>query len=54
VNLLFRVDNDDFRVDFTLKPYRKYEYQAVSKGQKTAEKEALFKAINEVSDHLYD
>jgi hypothetical protein len=34
-------------VDFTLKPYSKYEYQAVSKGPKTAEKGAFLKAISE-------
>jgi hypothetical protein len=41
-------------VDFTSKPYQKYKYQAVSKGVKTAEKKAFFKAINRVSDHLHD
>jgi hypothetical protein len=29
-------------VDFIIKPYLKYKYQAVSKGVKTAEKEAFF------------
>jgi hypothetical protein len=41
-------------VDFTLKLYLKYEYQAVSKGLKTVKKEAFFKVINRVSNHLYD
>jgi hypothetical protein len=41
-------------VDFTLKPYLKYEYQAVLKGLKTVEKEAFFKTINRVSNHLYN
>jgi hypothetical protein len=54
MNLLFQVDNDDFRVYFTLKPYPKYEYQAVSKGPKTTEKEAFLKAINGVSNHLHN
>jgi hypothetical protein len=33
-------------VDFALKSYLKYEYQAALKGLKTIEKEAFFKAIN--------
>jgi hypothetical protein len=48
------VDNDSFDKDITSKLYPKYEYQAVSKGLKIAEKEAFLKAINNrVSDHLY-
>jgi hypothetical protein len=55
VNLLFQIDNNDFRIDFILKPYPKYEYQAVSRELKTAEKQAFLKACNEsISDHLYD
>jgi hypothetical protein len=45
VDLLFQVDNDSFGEDITLKPYPKYEYQAVSKGPKTAEKEAFQKLL---------
>jgi hypothetical protein len=54
IDFLFQVDNDFFSEDITLKPYLKYEYQAVSKGLKTVEKEAFSKAFNNrVSDHLY-
>jgi hypothetical protein len=47
------VGNDSFGDDIILKPYPRYIYQAVSKGLKTAEKEAFLKTINRVSDHLY-
>jgi hypothetical protein len=41
-------------VDFTSKPYPKYQYQPFSKGPKTAEKQAFSQAINNgVSNHLY-
>jgi hypothetical protein len=41
-------------VDFTSKPYPKYQYQPASKGPKTAEKEAFLKNINgSLSDHFY-
>jgi hypothetical protein len=54
VDLLFQVDNDNFGVDLTSKPYPKYQYQPASKGPKTAEKEAFLKTINRsLSDHFY-
>jgi hypothetical protein len=41
-------------VDFTLKPYLKYQYQPPLKGPKITEKEAFLKAINRsLSDYLY-
>jgi hypothetical protein len=54
VDLLFQVDNDDFGMDFTSKPYSKYHYQPPLKGPKTAKKEAFSKAINGVSEHSFD
>jgi hypothetical protein len=55
VDLLFQVDNDSFSEDIIFKPYPKYEYQAVSKGPKRAEKQALLKIIDRsFPDHSYD
>jgi hypothetical protein len=48
------MNKDSFNNDITLKPYLKYEYQAVSKGLKTVGKEAFLKAIDRVSNHLYN
>jgi hypothetical protein len=54
VNLLFQVDNNDFREEITSKPYSKYVYQSVKKRPKTREKGAFFKAILEQNlEHLY-
>jgi hypothetical protein len=48
------MNNDDFGVAFTSKPYSKYKYQAVLKGPKTAEKEPFLKAISRSNlNHLY-
>jgi hypothetical protein len=42
-------------VDFTLKPYPKYQYQPFKKGPKSTEKQGFLKAINRsLSDHFYD
>jgi hypothetical protein len=49
------VDNDSFGEDIISKPYLKYEYQAVSKGPKRAEKQAFLKTINRsFPDHSYN
>jgi hypothetical protein len=57
VDLLFQVDNNDFRANFMskdIKPYPKYQYQPPSKGTKVIEKEAFLKSINRsLSEHLY-
>jgi hypothetical protein len=45
INLLFQDNNNDFRVDFTSKPYLKYEYQAVSKGLKQQRKKLFLKLL---------
>jgi hypothetical protein len=55
IDLLFQVNNNDFGVDFTSKPYPKYQYQPATKGLKPTEKQAFLKSINgSISDHLYD
>jgi hypothetical protein len=41
-------------VDFTLKPYLKYQYQLPLKGPKSMEKDAFLKAINRsLTNYLY-
>ena len=47
------MDNDDFREKIALKPYLKYNYQAVSVGPKREHKIAFLKAINDSLNHLY-
>jgi hypothetical protein len=48
------VNNDNFDKDIVSKPYPKYKYQSVSKGPKSAKKEAFLEAINGSNlDHIY-
>jgi hypothetical protein len=48
------VDSDSFNKDIMLKPYPKYQYQAVLKGPKRAGKEAFLKIMNGFSsDYSY-
>jgi hypothetical protein len=54
IDLLFQIDNDKFRVDFTLKPYPKYQYQPPLKRAKNFRKKDFLKAINRSPlNHLY-
>ena len=53
INLLFQVENNDFRKEINSKLYPKYVYQSVSKLPKSAKKEAFLNIINRFSTHFY-
>jgi hypothetical protein len=54
VNLLFQVDNEDFKRDIMIKPYLKYRYNPLTTEPKRVSREAFLTAINgSQKDHLY-
>ncbi len=51
VNLLFLIKDKNSSNKITQKPYPKYEYQSVSIGRKSTEKDSFFENIHQSSQH---